>query len=370
MRIGRIAGVEVIVHWTTLLAFALIASTLGGVVLPAGAEGYPDAAYWAVAIGVTTVFYASLLAHELSHAVVARHNAVPVHRITLWIFGGVASLEADAPDARTELHIAVAGPAMSVAVGVGTIVVATVAAALGAPELIVVGLAWLGGINLVLAVFNLIPAFPLDGGRALRAALWTRSGDRLRATSSAAHTGRIAAAVLMGLGALEVLAGGGIGGLWLVFIGWYLLAAAQREAGAVALMQTLGTMRVADVMTAPVVTVGPHLTVSDLVEAMWRGHYTGFPVVDADGRVMGMIDLHDVRRIDRDRWMTTLVVDVMTRLEHVPMAQPSDPANVLLTAIGREGQRRALVLDGGRVVGIVSATDLARLMSRADLVGV
>lgn len=369
MRIGRIAGVEIVVNWTTILAFALIASTLGGVVLPEGAEGSSTAAYWAVAMVITVVFYASLLAHELSHAVVARRHDVPVTRITLWVFGGVASLGADAPDARTELRIAVAGPAMSTAVGVATILVATVAAAIGAPDVLVVGLAWLGGINVVLAVFNLLPAFPLDGGRVLRAALWSRSGDRMKATTSATRAGRVVAAMLIGLGALEVLAGGGIGGLWLAFIGWYLLAAAQREATAVALMQSLARMRVAEMMTSPAVTVGPGLSIAELVESVWRSRYTGFPVVDADGRPRGLIDLHDIRRVERDRWATTRVADVMTGIDRIPTASSTDAATVLIGALGQDRQRRALVVDGGRLVGVVSATDLGRVLARSELVG-
>ncbi len=368
VRIGKLAGVELRLDWTTLLAFALISWTLREAILPDAAEGYSPAAYWSVALLTTGAFYASLIAHELAHAIVARNHGVPVQRITLWIFGGVASLETDAPDARTELRIAVAGPAVSIAFGALMLAVAAVGDAVGLPDLALAGLAWLGVISLVLAVFNLVPAFPLDGGRVLRAVLWSIWGDRLRATTAAATSGRVFAYLLMGLGALEVVTGGGIGGLWLVFLGWFLLAAAQREASAVSLEAALGTKTVAHIMTPNPVTATPLMSLATLVEMVWAGRYTGFPVVDDWGRAVGIIDLHDIRRIAQERWPTTQVGEVMTPLHRVPVARPDEPATVLMGRVGRHGQRRALVLDEGRLVGLVSATDLARLLARADLV--
>lgn len=368
VRIGKLAGVELRLDWTTLLAFALISWTLREAILPEAAEGYSPAAYWSVALLTTGAFYASLIAHELAHAVVARHHGVPVQRITLWIFGGVASLETDAPDARTELRIAVAGPAVSIAFGAIVLVLAGVGDAVGVPDLALAGLAWLGVISLVLAVFNLVPAFPLDGGRVLRAVLWSTWGNRLRATSAAATSGRVFAYILMGLGALEVVTGGGIGGLWLVFLGWFLLAASQREATAVTLEAALGSHTVAHIMTPNPVTAGPRMTLAALVDQVWAGRYTGFPVVDEWGRAIGIIDLHDVRRIPQERWPVTHVGEVMTPLHRVPIAHPDEPATVLMGRVGRHGQRRALVLEDDRLVGLVSATDLARLLARADLV--
>jgi Zn-dependent protease len=368
VRLGRVAGVEVRADWTTLIAIGLITWTLAGNILPGVVEGAGTGQTWLVAVAATAAFYASLVAHELAHAVVANHHGVPVERITLWIFGGVASLEADAPTARIELRIALAGPATSVAIGAAALAVAALGAALGLPDLAVAGLAWLGVISVFLAVFNLLPAFPLDGGRVLRAVLWSHWGDRIRATTSAATAGRVFAYVLMGLGMVDTLTGGGIGGLWLVFLGWFLLAAAQREGMAVTLHAALAHRTVAQVMSANPVTVPPDLRVAELTEAVWANRYTAFPVVDGLGRPLGIVDLHDIRRVPRDRWPLTSVAEVMTPLHRVPIAAPDEPADVVIGRVGRYGQRRALVIDGGRLVGLVSATDLTRLLSRTELV--
>ena len=228
VRLGRVAGIPVGMNWSLLVVFVLITLTLAEG-FSATVSGYPDVAYWLVAITATLLFYACLLAHELAHSVVARRAGVPVHGITLWLFGGVSQLGGEAANADDLLRIALAGPLMSVTVGLVLSAVAVLVAVAGGPGLLVVTCGWLGGINLFLALFNLAPAAPLDGGRVLAALLWRRHGDRVRAAVSATRAGMTFGYVLIAVGVLVFLAGGGIGGLWFVFLGWFLLSAGARR---------------------------------------------------------------------------------------------------------------------------------------------
>lgn len=235
LRVGRIAGVEVGFHWSLAIAFVLIVWTLGSQVLPIVVPDQAQPAYWLVSALAVLLFYVSLLSHEMCHALVARRVGVSVDGITLWIFGGVARLRGDAATPGIEARIAIAGPLVSLALallfGVTTFLLDT----LNGPPLIEGGCAWLAASNAVLLLFNLVPAFPLDGGRLLRAWLWRRRGDRYRATSSAARLGRICSLLMVGGGLLALLLQGALSGLWLIFLGWFIWSAARSEEAAVLL---------------------------------------------------------------------------------------------------------------------------------------
>lgn len=233
VRVGRIAGIDVGFHWSLAIVFALIVWTLGSQVLPAVVPDQSQPAYWLVSVLAVVLFYVSLLSHEMGHALVAQRVGVGVDGITLWIFGGVARLRGEAATPGTEVKIAIAGPLVSLGLavlfGVATFLLDT----LNGPPVIEGGCIWLAAANAMLLLFNLIPAFPLDGGRLLRAWLWRRSGDRYRATSSAARLGRIAAFLMIGGGLLELFLQGAWSGLWLVLIGWFVWSAARSEEAAV-----------------------------------------------------------------------------------------------------------------------------------------
>ena len=223
--IGRIRGVVVAVHWTVLFVLALVTLSLAAGIFPDDVGGYNAAAYWVAALATGVLFLVSILAHEASHAVVALRHGVAVERITLWLLGGVAQLEGGARAPADEFLIAVAGPVMSIAIGVVGGALAFGLDAASAPALLVEMLKWLAGINLVLAVFNLVPAAPLDGGRVLRAALWAKSKDRLRATVIASKAGRLFGVALIAGGVLLFLGGGN--GLWFALLGWFVINAAS-----------------------------------------------------------------------------------------------------------------------------------------------
>ncbi len=255
VRIGRIAGIEVGFNWSLLVIFWLIAWSLAGARFPTQFPGYTSAAYWTAALVTAVLFFGSLLLHELAHAVVARRCGVAVDGITLWLFGGVARFRGEAMNARAELRIAAVGPGTSIVVGAVLLALSFGLAAAGTPPLVVGATRWLGIINLVLAVFNLVPGFPLDGGRVLRALIWKKRGDRVSATRTAARAGRIFAYVLIGLGIAEFALAASLGGLWFVFLGWFLLGAAQAEESQTLLRAALRDVRVQDAMSPDPATV-------------------------------------------------------------------------------------------------------------------
>jgi Zn-dependent protease len=370
IRFGRIAGVEVAASWSLLVIAGLITWSLGAAVLPGAAPGAPAVAVWVTSAVTAVAFFACLLAHELAHAVEARSVGMEVDGIVLWMFGGMSRLSGDAPDARTEQRMAIAGPEASAGLCFGLLGLAALADAVGAPDVVVAAIGWLGFVNGLLALFNLLPAYPLDGGRVLRAVVWRRTGDRRRATAVAAATGTAFGYGLMGLGALAVLAGDGLGGIWLALLGWIVHDAARAEQAAVELHSLLGKARVDDLMTPDPVTVPGDLTVEALIR-----HFVGlyrcsaFPVVRPDGSPVGLVTLSRLRDVPDHLRATTTVAQVATPLDRVVTARPGEPVIDLLARFTPGTGRRALVLDRGALVGIVTASDLDRALELAAVGG-
>ncbi|MEM9565773.1 MAG: site-2 protease family protein [Actinomycetota bacterium] len=228
IRLGNLYGIPVGLHWSIAIIVGLVTFGLAGTLLPAAAAGYASSAYLIVGLVVSAGLLASIVAHELGHALVARNNGVGTRAINLFALGGVAELESEADNPGAAARIALAGPAVSVAIGAGSLAAAGVAGALGVPALLVAAFTILGVINLIMAVFNMIPALPLDGGRVLQAALWKRRGDREQATISAAEVGRVLGWAIVAFGFWSFLNGGA--GLWTMVIGWFVVTSARAEA--------------------------------------------------------------------------------------------------------------------------------------------
>jgi Zn-dependent protease len=365
VRLGRIAGVAVELSWTVVLIVGLLAWSLAAYTLPESVPHQPTAAYWAAGVLAALGLMASILAHELGHALVAKQAGVQVEEITLWLFGGIARFGQRAGDAASELEIALAGPAMSAAVGAACLAVAGTAAVFGAPGLVTASLAWVGVLNIVILVFNLLPGAPLDGGRVLAAILWRRSGDEMSARKRAAQAGRILGQVLVALGVFELLAGLGAGGLWLALIGWYLAGSARAEEAYAELSLTFKGVRVRDVMSTEVRSVDGGRPVADFVQrdvASVRGSW--FPVVDADGALEGVVTLRRLRDVPQSEWSTTALRDVA-----VPIEATVRPDELLTDALGRAGAKdgHLFVVDGRRLVGIVAPGDVAAAGERLAL---
>jgi Zn-dependent protease len=366
IRLGRIFGLQIGVNWSLAIVFFLLSYTLQGS-FAASVPGQPLAAYWAAAVAAVVIFYASLLAHEIGHALVARRLGVEVEGITLWLFGGVARLKGDAATPGAEARIAGVGPIVSLAVALVFGALAFGLDALGVTPLVPVAFLWLAATNVALALFNLVPAFPLDGGRILRAILWRRSGNRLKATHSAARAGRAFAVLLIAAGLLQLLLQNFTSGIWSVFLGWFLLGAARNEESQVVLGGAIRGVKVADVMSSELIVGPAWITVDEFLRtyaAPFR--HSVFPVKSFEGELAGVVTLHNLAQVDPERRRSTRVSDVACALAEVPRARPEEPlAEILPRMSGGCSEGRVLVMDGadgGRLVGIVSPADVTRLL--------
>jgi len=250
IRLGTLHGVPVGLHWSAVVILLLLTQSLAAGLLPAAAGGYTTAAYWLAATGFAGLFLTTLLAHEYAHARTAQHYGIRVRSITLWMLGGVSELDGDPPHPRADLAIALAGPAASLA-SAGVLLLAAGPAGLIGADLLRAGLSWLAVVNVALAVFNLLPGAPLDGGRVLAAILWRVRGNREAARQSAARAGVTLGVVLVGAGLLLALATGAFDGLWLVLLGWYLAGAARTEAAALRFTGSLGDVPAGRLMSSP-----------------------------------------------------------------------------------------------------------------------
>lgn len=365
--LGRVAGIRVGAHWSVLVMVILIGWVLGAQVLPGMTPHEPAVLHWAVAVLAAVAFIAALLAHELAHSLVARRHGVPVTSITLWALGGVSELGGEPPTARADLQIAAAGPAASLAAGLMFGALAAVVRAGTGPGIAVAALGWLAVMNLVLAAFNLLPGAPLDGGRILRAALWMRHGDRLRAVQSAAAAGRLIGAVLIALGGGEFLLWGQANGVWLALIGVFVRSAAAAESAAAS---ALGGLLVRDVMTPDPDIGGSWMSVSGFIDHVDpHSAQTEFPVIGPDGSLAGVTALNMLARVPPGKRASTPLREVMAKVPPGYVAGPGDPAAPLLSRPPLAGGLAAVVISEGRITGIVTVTRLRQIVRWQTLRG-
>ena len=360
-RVGRVAGVELSIHPSWLVIAFLITYSLAVAQFPRQFPGWSGGLYWVVAASTAFLFFASVLAHEMSHALVARRLGLQVQGITLFIFGGTTSIDSDARSPREEALIALAGPATSIALG-GLFI--GIEAVIAQPQVAAL-VGWLGVVNLVLGLFNLIPGFPMDGGRVLRAVLWRVRGDRLAATRNAALVGRILAYVLIAVGVLWALSPNGLfAGLWLALIGWFLSNAAEATAAQAGVERSLSGVRVRDAMDSDPPSVSPNESVADLVsEKMLRGEDRSFLVRHDDGGLAGVVTLGDVRRLPRDDWPGARVTDIMTRYNDLATIGPEEPLVDALRVIQeRDVGQLPVMAEGREPVGVVTRRGILRLI--------
>jgi Zn-dependent protease/CBS domain-containing protein len=367
-RLGRIAGVDVGVNWTVLFIFGLILFGLSTVQFPLLFPGAGTVTYWVAGLVAALAFFASLLAHELAHAVVALRYGIRVDGIVLWLFGGVARLRDEAPNPTADLRIAGVGPLVSVVLGLLFSGAAALAALVGVGGITLGVLGWLGLINLVLAAFNLIPAAPLDGGRILRSVLWRTRGDRTEAAIIASKAGRVFGFVVIGIGLAQLIFGPGFGGLWLVLIGWFITSAAGAEEQQARLQSSLGGLRVEQLMTPDPVTVTGDMTVASLLsDYVLANRFSAFPVVDEAGGPTGLVTLTRIKQLDDEQRRATLVRDIACDPDEIALVGPRESVTAILPRLGACADGRAVVVEDGRVIGIVSPTDITRMLRIADL---
>jgi Zn-dependent protease/CBS domain-containing protein len=357
--IGRIAGIRFGVNWSWLVVFALIVWTLATGIFPSTNDGLSDGTYVGMALVAAVLFFASLLAHELGHALVAKREGMEIDGITLWLFGGVAKFKGMFPSAGAEFRIAIAGPLVSLILGLAF---AAVALGLGLPAAVDGVVFWLGYINLSLLLFNLLPALPLDGGRVLRSILWAAKGDFGWATHIAAGVGRAFGYLFIAGGIGLLIFQSAFSGAWLAFIGWFLLTAAGAEDRYLLARQALRGLRVGDLVVRDPVTTRPDLTIGEFMDGIvWQARHTTYPVTD-NGHALGLLPFRCVAEVPRSEWERRTVRDCMVPADEVPVVSEHDE---LIDAAGELAQsdlNRALVVDGDRFVGLLSATDVARAL--------
>jgi Zn-dependent protease len=353
VKLFTLMGFAIKVDASWLLIAALIVWSLSTGYFPMELPGLAQGT--AIVLGVVAMLglFGSLILHELAHALVARRYGLGIGGITLFLFGGVAELEEEPRSAASEFWIAVAGPAMSVALAGLFGLAGSVTAGVGA-----VLLAYLATVNLFLALFNLLPAFPLDGGRVLRALIWQRTGDLLEATRKASGAGTILALLLMAFGLYAALTGGGVSGIWVVMIGVFVLTASRASYQRLLLQDSLKGRRVVELMTADPLTATPDMTLAAVGDGIMVAHAVTFVPVVAGEAPIGYVDTELMRAVPRGDWAATRVADVMAPLDPACIVPPRMTAEAALDRLARGPQRKLIVAEGGRIRGILSLRDL------------
>ncbi|MGB3411008.1 MAG: site-2 protease family protein [Microthrixaceae bacterium] len=354
IRLGRIFGIEVSANVGVLAIAALLTWSLAQGVLPAGSPGHVPVTYWSVAFVVSILFLFSLLAHELAHSVIARRNGITVEGIHLWLFGGISQLKSDPKTPGAEFRITAVGPGTSLLLGALAWGAAYGMDALGAPSVYVVGLSWLGIINLFLGAFNLLPGAPLDGGRLVAALLWKLRRDKLSGQIGAAKVGRVVGLGIIALGAFEVFQIESLSGLWTMFIGWFLLSAARNEQRHYELERALGAVTVANTMELEPKTASPLSTISQVAtDVLVPGRQSAVPILNWDGRLVALVTMAELARIPREQWgLTTALAAAGAGVAPVT-AEAGEILAVVLERLARAGASHAVVLHDGNVVGLI-----------------
>ena len=370
IRIGRIFGVQIGLHPSWFVIALIVTYTMAAVELPGTYKGWGEGLYWIVGAVISLLFFASVLAHELSHAVVARRFGLKVRDITLFIFGGAATLEGEPKQPRDEALIAAAGPLTSLAIGA---VLFGIDVLVDQQEILAI-VGWLGFINITLGLFNLIPGFPMDGGRILHALLWKIRGDRSVATRNAAGVGRLFGYLLIAGGIFLIFQGANLfTGVWLALIGWFLSNAAESAVAQVSVEHALKGIKVSEVMESDPPSVTPNESVADLVnERLIRGGHRSFLVRHDDGGLAGIVTLSDVRRMPRENWEAARVTDIMTRYADLATIGPDAELEAALKLLQeREVNQLPVVTDEGRtVVGLLTRAGILRLIEARMRLGV
>ena len=367
VKLFAIRGFDIKIDPSWLVIAALITWSLSQHYFPTAFPGETGGIYLVMAVAAMLFFFASLLLHELAHSVVARRFGVPIGGITLFLFGGVAELEGEPQSANVEFWIALAGPMMSFCLSLAFGFLSWITGIWNGLEIVTAVLSYLAIVNAVLAVFNLVPAFPLDGGRILRAYLWNRHGDLLRATETAAKSGVIFAYLLMGLGLLALFQGAVIAALWQIMIGGFVLVAARTSYQNQLTRAVFGTRTVGDLMRRDPVTVGPEVMLAEFVNSVMLRHGLSFiPVVEND-ILLGHIDHEMLSGIDREHWSNTRVGDVFAGLDEASSVSPDLPARDLMSRILETGRRKFLVVREHDLLGVISLSDLVRHLQLSDL---
>lgn len=358
VRLVDIFGFQVKVDPSWILIAALVVWTLSTGYFPERVPGLSRSDYLALSFIAMLALFAGLILHELAHSLVARRFGLGVGGITLFIFGGVAELDEEPESPQSEFWIAIAGPVMSLALAALAWLLLRIMQDAGISAPFQAVLEYLALVNLVLAVFNLIPAFPLDGGRVLRSILWRMSDDLVRATRNASAVSMLFAYALIAFGFVSLFSGAPIGGLWQVLIGLFLLSASRGTYQQLLIKSSLSGKSVATLMTGNVKTVGPDDTLTTLVDTIMLRHALSFVPVTEGDHLLGYVDSELLQRIDRENWDNTRVSDIYVAADGTNTVAPDLSTDMLMRRIASKQRRKFLVAENGRFLGVITLADL------------
>ncbi|GMT47668.1 MAG: peptidase M50 [bacterium] len=356
-KITKIMGIPIRVHFSWFIVFGLITWSLSTFYFPEAAPDLPTVSYWIKGTIASLLLFASVAFHELAHSFVARRYRISIVSITLFIFGGVAQMKGEPPTPRAELRMAVAGPVSSLFLAGLFFLFYAASASPGVKALF----SYLAELNFILGVFNLIPGFPMDGGRVLRAVIWKRTGDFFYATRRAATFGQRIAIFFVFFGFFSIFMGVP-GSLWLILIGWFLYTAAQTSYQQASLQQTLSGIKVRDVMVTDIVVLSPNVTIDEAVNHYFLKYgFGGFPVFE-NGNFLGFVTLKDIKKVPREQWGDVKVSDVVVSHSRRWEVSPETDVIKALELMLNEDRGRLVVTDGGKVIGLITRNGIARYM--------
>lgn len=356
--IGKIKGIEIEINLSWLIIFGLITFMMATNFFP---QNYPDISPiigWVLGSIMAILMLLSILLHELSHSIVSINQGIEVKKITLFIFGGIAQLDKEPDNPIQELKIALAGPAMSLLLFLIFTFIYNFLGYLGVESYLIAPLIYVSSVNLIIVLFNMVPAFPLDGGRVLRALIWHFQGSLQKATKVTSSMGNIFGYLLIFLGLYIVFNGNVLNGIWFVFIGWFIKQLSESSYQNTIMTDMFTKIKVSTFMSKNVISVGAHLSIEALVENyFYKYKYTSFPVIETD-RVIGIVTVENIKTLNRDEWDRTIVRNIITPINNDLIVYPEDNVSSAIKKIFQNGIGRVLVMDGETLTGIVSRTDI------------
>ena len=361
-------GIPVRIHYTLWIIFVLIAWSLAYWYMPRQYPGLSTATYWTIGIASAIILFVSVLIHELSHSYIAKKNGLPIARITLFFFGGVSEMTEEPRDAGLEVRMAAAGPLMSFLIAGVLGGLWYFAKFAGLPIAVTATVGYGALINAVLGAFNLLPAFPLDGGRVFRGSLWKRSKNLVGATKMATRLSEALSFAMMLGGFVAIIRGNLVDGIWIVILGWFIKSGAETSLRQTLVGETLTGVTVGNIMTRQVLTVPPDITVQQLISDYFLVHpHGGYPVM-RDGQLLGLVTLQSARSIPKDTRATETVAQAMLPFERAPTIQPTVSALDVLQRMARERVGMMLVVEGNNLIGIITRGDLMKtIQTRQEL---
>jgi Zn-dependent protease/predicted transcriptional regulator len=366
LRLVVIKGIPVEIHISWLLAFFLFSIALSRGYFPLVVEGLSSPEYWAAGIITTMLVFASILTHEFGHSLVAIREGIPIKKITLFVFGGVSQMETEPTSPATELKVTAAGPLTSLLIAAITGAIFYLFLTPG--EIISESVFFIAQLNLVVAIFNLIPAFPLDGGRLFRSIVWYFGKNMLSATRIAVGLGSVLSFVIMGIGFMMIFFQGNLSGLWLIFIGWMIYQGGQSSYSQLVFKETFAGMKVSELMSTDLQTVSPDDTLEELAECFLHYKYGAFPVVYGS-TTHGLVSLQNMKDIPREKWPETKIQSILTPLKETLVLRPDSDAADVMMKMASQNTGRALVMEDGNLVGLLSRTDMMRFMQMHMVLG-